>query len=632
MTGDRIARIYVQLVFHAVEESPVAKRTLLLKHLRRTRKTNNRAKTVDNPEQENIELNSNVNDGTEAAADLSLLPSYEGTNPRAINTSRSPTSPVHLMDNENNANRHLLSNFTSSFAGAEEEDSHIIGPAMAVDSEILENYLSTVLDNGSTLRMIRTSSKSNTSSQHARPTMFTTARRRPLGLLKNQNPTSNKCEMVEKLVEPHLQDLVDLYFGKVNICFPLLDERSFKKLFSENKEKISPALLSNLYTNSMIYWRHSPLLSRDRCPDIRFCWLQSCEALHSELFLSPGTSAIITILLNIGGRPSTSVFGNAGLLGTAVALSHALGLNRDPTEWDISSLEKRLRIRIWWALVIHDRWYSLAYGTPPQIHRSQHDVPIPTIRDLCTANTSSAERLAASVFISLTTLTEVLGRYLEYLYDLEKDQRKAREITPSTLELLLSHWERSLDAVVCKIVLHGYDLDAPGAANLRLAYLATRLLLRRIQLDLDKQVQGVDEEAITHRYIQAEKAAEDIVHFAQALNENHLTGFWIPTSAFSLTSATTLLLRSALRAKNFGPGGPLAIAKDMICTLQSHHRKFGWDLADNCLGQYADIIEKICPPNGDVYEPSLPDFEQLMMFDFPGLDDLFPNIWDFPGI
>lgn len=52
------------------------------------------------------------------------------------------------------------------------------------------------------------------------------------------------------------------------------------------------------------------------------------------------------------------MFGNGGMVGTAVALSNALGLNRDPSSWNISPLEKSLRTRIWWLVVIHDRWYE----------------------------------------------------------------------------------------------------------------------------------------------------------------------------------------------------------------------------------------------------------------------------------
>lgn len=91
-------------------------------------------------------------------------------------------------------------------------------------------------------------------------------------------------------------------------------------------------------------------------PDIMFVWLQANEALNSETFLSPGLSTILAMILNVGGRPSTSFFGNGGLIGVAVARANALGLNRDPSDWNISQTEKLARIKVWWLIVMQDRW------------------------------------------------------------------------------------------------------------------------------------------------------------------------------------------------------------------------------------------------------------------------------------
>jgi hypothetical protein len=51
------------------------------------------------------------------------------------------------------------------------------------------------------------------------------------------------------------------------------------------------------------------------------------------------------------------MFGNGGMVGTAVALSNSLGLNRDCSAWEISPGEKALRSRIWSIVVLMDRWY-----------------------------------------------------------------------------------------------------------------------------------------------------------------------------------------------------------------------------------------------------------------------------------
>ena len=101
------------------------------------------------------------------------------------------------------------------------------------------------------------------------------------------------------------------------------------------------------------------MLSSQHCPDSRFIWNLATEALFSELHLSPGISTIIAVLLNVAGRPLTYMIGNGVLLGSAVSLAHALGLNRDCWQWNIDVAEKCLRTRLWWTLVIHDKWQEM---------------------------------------------------------------------------------------------------------------------------------------------------------------------------------------------------------------------------------------------------------------------------------
>lgn len=146
------------------------------------------------------------------------------------------------------------------------------------------------------------------------------------------------------------------FFEKINICFPIFDEMLFRKVFVSHKESISPSLLSNLYGNTLTYWNTSPRLSNASCPDQRSVWIQSENALNAELKTTPGISTILTIILNITGRPSTHHLGNGASMGMGVALAYAFGLNRDPSEWNLSLSEKRFRMRIWWLLVIYDSW------------------------------------------------------------------------------------------------------------------------------------------------------------------------------------------------------------------------------------------------------------------------------------
>lgn len=107
----------------------------------------------------------------------------------------------------------------------------------------------------------------------------------------------------------------------------------------------------------MTYWAQSPELVTQHRPDTRFIWNQANDALYSEIHLSPGISTLLAILLNISGRPLTSIIGNGLQLGSAISLAHSLGLNRDSSDWDIPEAEKLLRTKIWWAIFVYDKWY-----------------------------------------------------------------------------------------------------------------------------------------------------------------------------------------------------------------------------------------------------------------------------------
>lgn len=49
---------------------------------------------------------------------------------------------------------------------------------------------------------------------------------------------------------------------------------------------------------------------------------------------------IIATVLNIAGRPSRNLTGNATNVARVVALSHGMGLNHDPSHWKIPDTEK----------------------------------------------------------------------------------------------------------------------------------------------------------------------------------------------------------------------------------------------------------------------------------------------------
>lgn len=413
-------------------------------------------------------------------------------------------------------------------------------------------------------------------------------------------------------------------------------------MFSTHKDRIAPGLLTILYGIAMTFWTTSRRLSGVPRPDHRSVLIQAENAFNAELISTPGISTILSILLNISGRPSSHHLGNGAILGMTVALANALGLNRDPTSWNLLPGEKKFRIRIWWILVIYDRWCGLAYGTPPLIRATQHDVPMPTAEDISGPDAPPDRRFAASCFIAFTTLTDVLSHCLEHVYHLGKDKTGPRSsaLSPLDLETLLVGWEDTLSDSLRRLVIRGTHLTGPGAANLRLAYLSVKLLIRRLQLDGDKMAFRLRDVESPH-YIQTRRAAEEIVDFVCELTEEHCADFWIPPSAFSLTSATTFLLRCALNARSLpaAHNSSLRLARAMVDALRTLRHKYDWDLADNCLFNCSDLVEKIeeactCPSPGDASLPhsrsTLDDLPSDMPIpvdmDFEALNGLFPGL------
>ncbi|CAG8221095.1 unnamed protein product [Penicillium salamii] len=501
---------------------------------------------------------------------------------------------------------------------ADDDNPHILGPAVTGDNHVLADYLSNI-SGGQGIREIRPVEPGSSSS----PVIFTKVQKRPLGLTVNCSPAMKNLETIEKLIEPWGPHLIELYLKKVNPCLPLLDETSFRAQYMNTKHRISPALLANLYAQSLTYWRHDPVLSRERCPDSRFVWNLAIEASYSELHASAGISTIKSLLLDVGGRPTTSMTGNGVRLSSALSLCHSLGLNRNPLPWDIPQAEKHLRMKVWWSVLIHDRWSSLTYGTPPHIRRSQYDVPLPIPEYL---SDWEYNRAANSVFIELMNLTDVLDHCLEHVYNIRIESQ-----TPTrNLELDLNKWVDSLTGEIRKIIIRGSNLDIPGASNLRLAYLATRLLLRRIDLDKERQAQDPNPEAMANRTMEARRTAEDIVVLVQELEEAQLGDFWLPVAAFTFSSTVTFLIRCALE-KEQGAGltesGSLRMASDFLDSLRSHQRNSGWDLADICLAQHSEVVERLLNSSPPVIN-SETNAEQHFVHDMAFVDDMFPSIWD----
>ncbi|KAK0382890.1 hypothetical protein NLU13_8806 [Sarocladium strictum] len=511
----------------------------------------------------------------------------------------------------------------------DQQNLHIIGPTGANDTQVLSDYLSRTP--GASLGA---QNLIPVPASRSRSIFFTRIDKRPLGINLYHNPAAEKLETIERIIEPWGPVLRDVYFAKVNPCFPVFEEKAFREQTSKGIDKVSPALLACLNAHALVYWSRSPVLRDQYCPNGRYIWNLANEALYSELHLQPSISIIQAIILNVGGRPTTSLMGNAALLGAAVSMANSLGLNRNPMGWDIPSSQRNQRMRIWWTLLFYDRWSSLTHGTPPRISRDHYDVPAPTIDCLCEEVPDESGEAVAEVFIALMSLTEVLNEFLQRIYRIHGQDDQVS----GTLELQLNRWVESLRGRVRHIVVRGTSLNVPGSANLRLSYLAIRLLAQRIALESTKQSTEADRNALLSSYFQARQTAEDIVSSSREFGPFQSGDFWPSVSAFVYPATVSFLLRCALEscdsARDIAKDASFRIARDLLEVIKGHKEKHGWDLADLCLAQHSGIVEKICreaTPDDHSATQESENWHDFLMSDTSFLDQFFPSFWDPPG-
>ncbi|KAE8165375.1 fungal-specific transcription factor domain-containing protein [Aspergillus tamarii] len=477
------------------------------------------------------------------------------------------------------------------------ESVHIVGPVVADDAQVIEKFMPPEYSNKNE---DPNSHPYNVYSNDPRkPILYTTISRRRKGMRVGIPPGENQKEVLEQILGPFRHDLVRLFIDRFNVAFPIFDGDSFWEAYISEVPGEPPAsLICQVYSMSLVYWKHVPKLASHPKPDVRYAVNMTVAALHEE-FSAPGLSTISCALIDLTGRPIFSMTGNAISCGRMISLAHCLGLNRDPSHWKVSQKEKDHRIRLWWGVVIHDRWGSFGHGVPPQIAKNQYDVPLPTIDGLLSPNGRTNERVrAAHCHIALCRLTEILGELMPLVYGLQ--HRVSRETSKRLRQIRtdLDMWEDSLPDWLRSPASTSTEERISGTSSLQLGFLAVKMLVSRVEL---KEVNSADtDNPEARRYFQTEcrRSAEEIVQFISSLRKENFQEFWLPYSAFHLTSTATLLVRCALETTDTDVARSCINNVEMFRSILRRVREEeDWDVADMCLDHCDRILNRL-PGNG----------------------------------
>ncbi|PGH33859.1 hypothetical protein GX50_03338 [[Emmonsia] crescens] len=470
------------------------------------------------------------------------------------------------------------------------ESVHIVGPVAAEDAQVIERFMPS---ENSTKRSDTKAPYNVYSNDPKKPILYTTVSRRRQGLRTTGIPGESQKEILEQILGPFKHDLVKIFLDRINSSFLIFDEASFLESYRSDNGSLPPALMCQVYAQSLIYWGQSQILAPHPKPDIRYAVNLAVAALHEE-FSAPGLSTLSASLIDLTGRPIFSMTGNAINSGRTVALSHSLGLNRDPSSWKLSRAEKYQRIRLWWGVLIHDRWASHGHGVPPQINKNQYDVPLPTVPVLVPQGNPNPQRIkSAECYIALCQLTETLGDLLPLIYGLQPKSQNETSKTLRKLRTNLDTWEDSLPEWLKSSPA---DSSSPvsGSSSLYLAWLTLKMLICRVELqEINNSDSPTNPEGRQYFQTECRRAAEDVVEFMISLKRLNFDEFWLPYSAYHLTSTATLLVRCALETSDLGIARSCLSKVDVLRDALYRARvEYDWDLADMCLDHCERILAK----------------------------------------
>lgn len=359
---------------------------------------------------------------------------------------------------------------------------------------------------------------------------------------------------IERIVAPHGQALLDLYFRIVHPSFPILHKKVFLEKYSRTHRELSPPLLAAVYCLALNWWSYDPELAQLPKPDADRL-AQIAHKTFSDVIMLPKISTVQAGLLLLQRRQDSS--SDWPLCSHVVALAEELGLGLECEKWRVPKWERGLRRRLAWAVWLQDKWHALTQSRPSHIDKRNWIVKNVTSDDFPeTAADESDQDGSAEVengrrlfqeMISLSDIVhEVLSTFFTVssereLHDIEQILEKAKPI-----QIKLKDWYQSLpDSLRMNSQPKMRKLSSNG--SLHVAYFATEITLHRRIIHALTPTTPAEIVAVVRQAARVRlQAAMD---FVRNLKPEHIQAFWYASSATNFAIVGTfaaLLFATAL--------------------------------------------------------------------------------------
>ncbi|KAL3460123.1 fungal-specific transcription factor domain-containing protein [Aspergillus heterothallicus] len=344
---------------------------------------------------------------------------------------------------------------------------------------------------------------------------------------------------------PEIRDtLLRTFFDTVHTSLPLLDISHFSKTAIANPPLVAIA------TRLALPFHPSLAASDTSWPEWRN-YLHQFSATHGR---SPRLEMIETGLLfahrQTVAHRAPNLPGLWPQIGSLVGMAHEMGLNVDPSGWQIAEWERKRRVRLWWALYITDKWNALGAGRPSYIHDENWNVPMITGDDVPREGFRGATvpRSAAGMFVALAALTTVLSDVLVKMYSIHSMRARDNGRNQEGLFELLDDFEQRLQTFEAE---HRGALETPSdqvlnpSGTLVLALFTVRMVLYRAVLR-DSPSQDDSESNRKHRLDLRRKAQSlttGLIDYVAGLTVTQLRAFWwVPLSRTNFAIAGSFMV------------------------------------------------------------------------------------------
>ncbi|KAL1406677.1 hypothetical protein Q8F55_008383 [Vanrija albida] len=325
-------------------------------------------------------------------------------------------------------------------------------------------------------------------------------------------------------------------------------------------------------------------------------WSQGLVGLEDE-FRQPRLRTIQLALLILSSRPAENVGQSEIGLARAAGAAHLLGLHMDPTNWTLPLWERSVRKRLWWTLLIHDKWRALIYGRPSNLHKSNYNVTLPTLHDADGApGLSPSTRLSYEAFIATCRLTEIVDKLVDEFYTVQAVVNAPTGVTRlarlEEIRAQLDEFERTLDPELQVRWSQGSASEAvpTGVKSFQLSVFGVMVVTNRLVIESLTDMRAPHSLiALNNGLVACQRLAELVSNLSTADRDQ----FWMPYSSHHISNCVSLLLRIALcdvHGEYHLVESATQYAVSLVDALVAAYLGWTWDVAEAALRRIITLL------------------------------------------